>query len=402
MRDPVTLATGITYDRESIERWIFAGKHETCPVSKQPLPDLELTPNHTLRRLIQAWCTANASHGIERFPTPRPPVDKAQIAALLDEAKLPRSRMSALRKLKAIISESDRNKRCVEAAGAVDFLASVIEESRSNPREREQDQQDEGLFDDVTGSVSAAHDEALNILYSLQVSEQSLLHLIERNNDFMESLATILRRSNYQSRTHAMLLIKSLLSVMAPARLKGFSKELFGEVVKVLRDQISYPATKAAVQVLGGLSPWGRNRVKAVEAGAVRVVIELLLDKTERRACEMMLVVLDQLCRCAEGRAEMVGHAAGIAVVTKKLLRVSRVASERVVGILYSAARFSPTRAVLQEMKQVGAVAKLCMLLQVDCGEKAKEKVKEMLRLHSKVWRNSLCLAPSLLASYPR
>jgi hypothetical protein len=34
----------------------------TCPVTKQQLSDYtDLTPNHTLRRLIQAWCTLNAS-----------------------------------------------------------------------------------------------------------------------------------------------------------------------------------------------------------------------------------------------------------------------------------------------------------------------------------------------------
>lgn len=404
MRDPVTLATGITYDRESIERWIFSEKHETCPATKQPLTaDLELIPNHTLRRLIQAWCTANASHGIERFPTPRRPVDKAQIAALLDEAKLRRSRMViTLRKLKAIISESDRNKRCVEASGAADFLASVIKEYNYEWNQRDQQVQEEFDGDESSGSTTTATDEALSVLYSLQLSEQSLLHLIERNDGFIESLTTVLRRSNYQSRAHAMLLIKSLVRVMAPARLKGFGKESLEEVVKVLGDRISSQATKAALQVLGGLGPWGRNRVKAVEAGAVRVVIELLLEiKSEKRECEMMLVVLDQVCRCAEGRAEMVGHSAGIAVVTKKLLRVSRLASEKVVRILHSVAMFSPTPAVLQEMRQVGAVAKLCMLLQMDCGAKAREKAKEILMLHSKVWRNSLCLPPPLLASYP-
>ncbi|XP_008799715.2 E3 ubiquitin-protein ligase PUB22-like [Phoenix dactylifera] len=397
MRDPVTLTTGMTIDRESIERWIFSGKHKTCPVTRQPLSDLELTPNHTLRRLIQAWCTANASYGIERFPTPRPPVCKAQIAALLDEAKLPHSLMSALRKLKAIVSESERNKRCVEASGAVDFLTSLIKKSKSNPRE----QQQEGYINDGIELDTSASDEALNILYSLQISEQSLLHLIERNDGFIESLTAILRRSNYQSRAYAILLLKSLLSVIAPARLTSFSQEFFEEVVNVLRDQISHQATRAALQVLGLLSPWGRNKVKAVEAGAVPVVIELLLDETEKRACEMMLVVLDRLCGCAEGRAEMAGHAAGFAVVSKKVLGVSPAASERAVRILYWVARFSPTPAVLHEMVLVGVVTKLCILLQVHCGEKAKEKAKEILRLHSRVWRNSPCLAPQFLASYP-
>lgn len=402
MRDPVTLTTGITYDRESIERWIFSGKHEICPVTKQPLPDLELTPNHTLRRLIQAWCVANASYGIERFPTPRPPVDKAQIAALLDEAKLPHSQMSALLKLKAIVSESERNKRCVEASGAVDLLASLIKKSKSKTGEKEQ----EGILinDGMESSTNTATDEAVNILYSLQISERSLLHLIERNDhdDFIESLTTILRRSNYRSRAYAILLLRSLVSAIAPARSTSFGQELFEEVVSVLRDQISRQATMAALQVLGVLGPWGRNKVKAVEAGAVQVVIELLLDETEKRACETMLVVLDRLCGCAEGRAVLVGHAAGLAVVSKKVLGVSLVASERAVRILNSVARFSPTPAVLHEMVQVGVVTKLCMFLQVNCGEKPKEKAKEILRLHSKVWRNSSCLSPQFLASYRR
>jgi hypothetical protein len=37
---------------------LFSKKNMTCPVSKQQLSDYtDLTLNHTLRRLIQAWCT---------------------------------------------------------------------------------------------------------------------------------------------------------------------------------------------------------------------------------------------------------------------------------------------------------------------------------------------------------
>ncbi|KAK8707478.1 hypothetical protein V6N13_058538 [Hibiscus sabdariffa] len=71
MKDPVTAVTGITYDRESIEKWLKTAKDITCPVTKQVLPSgSDLTPNHTLRRLIQAWCTANASEAIDKVPTP--------------------------------------------------------------------------------------------------------------------------------------------------------------------------------------------------------------------------------------------------------------------------------------------------------------------------------------------
>lgn len=92
MKDPVTTVTGITYDRESIEVWLVTAEEDmavTCPVTKQNLPrDIELlTPNHMLRRLIQAWCIANASNGIDRIPTPKYPLDKSHMLRLVRQVK---------------------------------------------------------------------------------------------------------------------------------------------------------------------------------------------------------------------------------------------------------------------------------------------------------------------------
>ncbi|KAI9082505.1 hypothetical protein K1719_035374 [Acacia pycnantha] len=67
IKDPITVTSGITYNRESIEKLLFSGKNNTCPVTRLPLSvsdSSDLVPNHTLRRLIQSWCTINASHGI--------------------------------------------------------------------------------------------------------------------------------------------------------------------------------------------------------------------------------------------------------------------------------------------------------------------------------------------------
>ncbi|MCI72294.1 E3 ubiquitin-protein ligase PUB22-like, partial [Trifolium medium] len=64
----------------------------------------------------------------------------------------------------------------------------------------------------------------------------------------------------------------------------------------------------------------------------------------------MMLVLLENLCQCAEGRAELLKHAAGLAVVSKKILRVSTLANDRAVRILLSVSKFSATPNVVQEM----------------------------------------------------
>lgn len=59
MNDPVMVATGHTYDRVCIERWLQQG-NRTCPVTGMRLRHLELTPNFALRNAIQVtqhfWC----------------------------------------------------------------------------------------------------------------------------------------------------------------------------------------------------------------------------------------------------------------------------------------------------------------------------------------------------------
>ncbi|RVW95525.1 E3 ubiquitin-protein ligase PUB23 [Vitis vinifera] len=361
MRDPVTVATGITFDRENIERWLFSCKNNTCPFTKQVLVDTDLTPNHTLRRLIQAWCIVNACHGVERIPTPKPPIDKAQIIKLFNDAiKFPQMQLKCLQRLRSIAFESDRNKKCLEAAGAVEFLASIIKKDESAVIEV--------VLEDGSREFTRASDEALSILYQLETSEAALKSLVSSNYGFIESLVHVLKCGNYQSRAYAAMLLKSIFQVADPIQLINASPELFTEIVHVLRDGISQQASKAALKLLVELCPWGR---------------------TESRQC------------CAEGRAELLKHGAGLAIVSKKILRVSQVGTDRAVKILASVSKFSATSRVLQEMLQVGVVSKLCLVLQVDSSKKTKEKTREILNLHSRVWKNPSCIPARLLSSYP-
>lgn len=378
MKDPVIVSTGITYDREHIEKWLLTCKNKFCPVTKQALSeDTDPTPNHTLRRLIQSWCILN---NFDRIPTPKQPIDRSQMLKLLNEAKKsPQNRIECLKNLRSICQASPMSIKFLEQNGAVDFLALLINNHEFV-------------------------DEALDLLYNLQVSETSLKQLA--NDEFFESLVFVMKSTNFQSRVHAIILLKSLPHVADPALLIRIQPQLVVEVVNLLKDNVSQQASKAALKLLIEICRWGKNRIKAVEAGAVFVLIEhLLFDKfstsSERRSCELVLVLLDQLCGCAEGRAELLKHGAGVAIVSKKVLRVSQVATCRAVRILASIARFSATTRVLQEMLQVGVVSKLCLVVQVDGNGKTKDRAKEILRLHSRVWKNASCVPSYLLSSYP-
>ncbi|KAI6673976.1 hypothetical protein NL676_001882 [Syzygium grande] len=393
LRDPVTVSTGITYDRESIETWLSTSKNSLCPVTKQPISDTDLTPNHTLRRLIQSWCTLNSSNGIERIPTPRASISKAQITEILRDAKKPQLQQKCLRRLRSIVSGNTSAKRCMEATGAVEFLASVI---NTTSQDQSSASKEGSLLD-----IKSPSDDALCILYHLQLSEPGLKSLVAKDSEFTDSLTRVMKRGPYESRAYAVLLLKLMFEVAEPMQIITLKQEFFAEAVQVLHDQISQQATNVTLKLLINLCPWGRNRIKAIESGVVSALIELLLDCSDRRTSELILMLLEMLCQCAEGRSELLTHGAGIAVVSKKILRVSQVASEKAVRILLSVSKFSATGSMAQEMLQLGVAAKLFLVLQMDCGRKIKEKATEILKLHARVWKHSPCIPSKFLSSYP-
>ncbi|KAM1504147.1 hypothetical protein ACFX1R_000289 [Malus domestica] len=54
MKSPVSICTGITYDRSSIQRWLDDGNN-TFPATMQLPYTKELLPNCNLQCLIQIW-----------------------------------------------------------------------------------------------------------------------------------------------------------------------------------------------------------------------------------------------------------------------------------------------------------------------------------------------------------
>ena len=113
-------------------------------------------------------------------------------------------------------------------------------------------------------------------------------------------------------------------------------------------------------------------------------------------------MAIDHLCGCAEGRQELVAHPAGLAAVARAATRLSPTGTESAVRALHAVARHSATPAVLQEMLAVGVVARLLYLVQAGAaGERPRERAREMLKMHARVWRGSPCLASHLASSYP-
>ncbi|WVY98350.1 hypothetical protein V8G54_030501 [Vigna mungo] len=384
MRDPVTAITGITYDRESIEQWLFNNNNTTCPVSKQLLPtDSDLTPNHTLRRLIQAWCTQNASLGIVRIPTPKPPLNTLQVLKLLKHLHHHKTFVQ----LELLALDNHRNKKCLlEAEVPRAMIIFIINCYTIN-------------------HIQKGLQEALSILQFLKIPKKDWPLLVKDHDQIMDSLTWILCREGMENsvavKSHALLLLKKIINKGDTCHvLERLKPEFFETMVRILRHGVTQQGMSAALHVLLSASSSTRNRIMMVEAGVVQEVVEIEMGAPEKRVTELTLAILFHLCCCANGRAKFLSHEGAIAVVTERILKVSAAVDDRAVFVLAMVAKFSGTKVVLQEMLKVGSMAKLCMVLQADRAKYLKDKAMEILKEHSEVWSDSPCFPRSSFCAY--
>lgn len=363
MKDPVTLCTGVSYDRESIERWFQEG-HFSCPSTMQSVDTLELTPNHTLRRLIQGWCFSNLGQSFDRIFSP--PELQANIKeieqALLNIRNAPRN-LVYLKKLADLAKKSEENRSFIAASGGPSVLIS-------------------SLFRTKNGLEFVCGEEALSILASLPIHEAKAECV--RSLESQKSIDTIcwfLCKGGFRARLHAAQVLHGLL--IAHQNFKAVfrpDEETFEVLALLLRDACPL-AIKTAFEILLIITPVRRNRIRVIEAGAIVTLIEIL-SETDRNTAEKALALLEILCQSAEGRASVCGHPLGIPILVKNIARVSEIATEAATGALWQICKNCRTSSVLHDLDEAGAYAKLFLLLQIGCSSSTRRKAKEILRSH--------------------
>ncbi|PKA55600.1 U-box domain-containing protein 21 [Apostasia shenzhenica] len=367
MKDPVTLPTGITYDRQSIETWLDAG-NTTCPVTNQSLVfsgDGDIIPNHAIRRMIQGWCVFHKSHGVDRIPTPKIPITSLQVAEALSEIAVACRRrdedrcLELVEKIKTWAAESERNRRCITSNGVTQVLAAAF---RDFPTEQ--------ILSAIAGFLTQADREIRKQL----ASPESLAVIV-----------SILRSGNLSGRINAAVVVKEIVADdSAEASVIARTEGLIGSLVKLVKEPISPQATKAALVAAYYLVSSGEAAAaRFAEMGLVTILLEMLVD-CEKSFCEKGLAVLDGILSSEVGREKAAGHSLAVPVLVKKMMRVSDMATEFAVSAIWRLCRKEKKNGgggCLTEALQAGAFQKLLLLLQVGCGEGTKEKASELLKM---------------------
>nr|XP_043613592.1 E3 ubiquitin-protein ligase PUB24-like [Erigeron canadensis] len=401
MKDPVTVVTGITYDRECIKRWQTRGQNNTCPVTNQPLPpSSDFTPNHNLRRLIESWCASQ--HVV---PTSKQTcnlkVNKVIVLNLIKNLKQQESQVDSLKSIEKIASESEENRVLLKEVGVVKAMVMIIVSCYKN-------------------RTIVGLNEALNVLYLVGFTQdnatRSIINIVEHDR-IIKMLTWVLDLDNNNNcddidittmKFHAIVLLKEIIQNAKSQVLERLNRDFFKTIVLILQqmrkgNKLLEKGIKESLHVMLTTCTWPRNCSMMIESGAVFELVELeLTGSTEKGTTELIMGVLFHLCSTADGRAQLLGHAGGLAMITKRIGRVSPKVDERALMIISLISKFSANDGVLQEMMKVGTVEKLCMVLQVNGRDHSntKDKARQILKRHSNVWKDSPCLDVTLLTRY--
>ncbi|CAL0323916.1 unnamed protein product [Lupinus luteus] len=387
MKDPVTLSTGITYDRDNMEKW-FDNGNCTCPVTNQIVRNFDMIPNHSLRIMIQDWCVENKQRGVERIPTPRIPISPFEVFELVRQVKATARDLDQygcielVMKMKRLGNEMDRNKRCIVENGVQGALASAF---------------DAFANDSVQRNVSVLEEilSALNWTFPLQFEA----HKILRSKASLTCMVWFLKHQDLSGKEKSIVALEELLSSGDEKHVEAFSEieGVYESLVEFINKRISPTITKASMRVvwymISSSSPCSEKmKLAFVDLGLVYILLDILTD-SEKSLSEKSSAIFDSLCSCEQGREKAYGNDLTVPLLVKKILRVSALTTEHSVSSIWKMCKFGEKddeRRVLVEALQVGAFQKLLLVLQVGCGDKIKEKATELLKMMNPYRRHEL------------
>ncbi|RRT79938.1 hypothetical protein B296_00002673 [Ensete ventricosum] len=367
MRSPVSLCTGVTYDRAYIQRWLESG-NTTCPATMLPLPSTDLVPNHTLQRLIHLWdfllreiSSASTSAGDD---DPVPPLLKlAEFLSADDVEPIEKNDLVGVGGCTSVLaSVLVRKGSRLERSVAVARVFALILTS--------------DFIDDCNKKIAIAH-----LVSHIDRSVSALIRVL-RDGDSLESqidAASVLNAIIAASDAEANVLIaekeelvRELIRLIGPSDEKGATMDR--------------RAVEAGLGCLSGISAAKRARPRMVRAGVVPALARVLRadpavapPATAGRA----LRVMEAAAGCAEGRAAICEDGAEAATaVVGRMVKAGREGAEAAVAVLWSVCHaFRDRRAVQAVAATEGGATKLLLLMQSGCSPAAREMAADLLKI---------------------
>ncbi|XP_014523395.1 U-box domain-containing protein 27 [Vigna radiata var. radiata] len=362
MKSPVSLCTGITYDRSSIQRWLDAGNN-TCPATMQLLKTKDFVPNRTLQSLIQIW-SDSLRHSTILSPD--------QVLLTVSQLETHSLRSASLTKLLLFATDSHHNKL---------FLSKL--EPLLNQLIRFLHNVDGGLI--ARANIQFLEQVVLLLALILDgVEDRDGLRnsLLKGNKQSLDSLLLVLQRGGCDSR-FASSRVLQFIAADAESKILVAEKEgVVEELLKSAAPENDPALVEAALASLIAISAPKRNKLKLVSLGAVRALSRLLAEvELGAAAVEKVLKLVEAASSTREGRKEICEDAACVAAVLSKVLKVSSVATEHAVTTLWSLCYLFRDRKALEAVTQANGLTKILLLMQSNCTPQVRQMCTDLLKI---------------------
>ncbi|XP_059644161.1 U-box domain-containing protein 27-like [Cornus florida] len=361
MKSPVSLCTGVTYDRSSIQRWLDGGNN-TCPATMQVLKTTDFVPNHTLQRLIQIWSNSIPTRS-ESDSLPSLTQDQAR--DLIKQIHNHQNQNEYISKLTSFAAVSDENRRFLAANdGFVHLLIEI-------------------LCGSVPKHVKFA-EEAVRILDIIidKYKDREKLTKLMISKDCMSSMLVLLQRGSLSSRIATARVLEAI-STDADSKLYiAEHNDVLSELITLASSESDPEAIDAGLSTLICVSSPKRIRIRIVRLGAVKRFGKLLSESNlSVSAIEKILKILEILSSSREGRAEMCEDETCVPAIAKKVLKVSSGATEHAVTILWGLCCLFRDRKALEAVAKSGGPTKILLLMQSECSPAVRHLAGDLLKM---------------------
>ncbi|KAI6700965.1 hypothetical protein NL676_015289 [Syzygium grande] len=282
MTDPVIVATGQTYERESIQKWLDSNQR-TCPKTGQILDHLLMVPNYALRNLILQWCENND------FELPRKAVSVGsngssselmkQVSCLVQDlsSSQPDARRDAILKLRALSKVNPDNRILIANAGGITPLVQLLS------------------FPD-----SKIQEHAVTALLNLSLNDTNK-RVIAREGA-VPAIIDVLQNGTDEARENSAAALFSI-SMLDENKVLVGSANGIPPLVELLKNG-TVRGKKDAATALFNLSLHQANKSRAIKAGVIPPLLDWLEDKNLGMIDEALSILL-LLASHPRGRSEM-------------------------------------------------------------------------------------------------
>lgn len=326
MKSPVSLCTGVTYDRASIQRWLDGGNN-TCPATMQILQNKDFIPNRTLQRLIEIWSdSVRRRTCVESAELAAPTRD--EIADAIDRVKIEKEERDDREVLSKIVRfgrESDDNRGFL--AGKDDFVKLLV------------DLINQVDFETTSAAKSLVVQEAVKILSTIRskVSDRRRFSnlILTNGRDRLSVIVYLFKTGNVELKIDCAGLLE-FIAVDAESKLLIAERDgLITELMKSISKDSDLSLIESSLSCLIAISSPKRVKLNLLREKLIGDVTKLLSDSTSSLSVsvtEKCLKLLEILASTKEGRSEICGgDGECLKTVVKKLMKVSTAATEHAV-----------------------------------------------------------------------